>query len=66
MDKREVIKIIKKFVKALRRHGISVDQVIWYGSYARGKVRPDSDMDVALISRNFVRAREEEECPFLE
>ncbi|OFW52531.1 MAG: hypothetical protein A2163_08275 [Actinobacteria bacterium RBG_13_35_12] len=60
MDKREVIKIIKKFVKALRRHGISVDQVILYGSYARGKVRPDSDIDVALISKKFGKDRVEE------
>ena len=60
MDKRKVIKIIKKFVKALRKHGISVDHVILYGSYTRGNVRPDSDIDVAVVSKNFGKDRVEE------
>ena len=60
MAKREVIKTIKEFVKALRQEGIRVDRVILYGSYAKGKVRPDSDIDVAVISRNFGKDRVEE------
>ena len=60
MAKREATKIIKKFVKALKQEGISVDRVILYGSYARGKTRPDSDIDVAVISKNFGRDRVEE------
>jgi predicted nucleotidyltransferase len=60
MDKSQVIKIIKKFVKALKEEGISVDHVILYGSCAKGKIRPDSDIDVAVVSRNFGKDRVEE------
>lgn len=60
MAKSEAIKIIKKFVKALKKEGISVQHVILYGSYAKGKARPDSDIDVAIISNNFGRDRVEE------
>src|SRR4030042_5261983 len=60
MAKREAIKTIKEFVKALRQEGIPVDRVILYGSYAKGKVGPDSDIDVAVISRNFGKDRVEE------
>ena len=60
MPKREAIKIIRKFVKALRQEGITVDRVVLYGSYARGKTRPDSDIDVAVISKHFGKDRVEE------
>jgi predicted nucleotidyltransferase len=60
MDKGQAIKIIKKFVKALRQEGISVDRVILYGSCATGKVRPDSDIDVAIVSKDFGKDRLEE------
>jgi predicted nucleotidyltransferase len=60
MDKSQAIKIIKKFVKALRQEGISVDRVILYGSYAIGGVRQDSDIDVAIVSKDFGKDRVEE------
>ena len=56
MAKREAIRTIRKFIKALKHEGIPVDHVILYGSYARGKTRPDSDIDVAVISKNFGKA----------
>ena len=60
MGKNQAIKIVKKFVKALRHEGISVDRVILYGSYARENTRPYSDIDVAVISKNFGKDRVEE------
>jgi predicted nucleotidyltransferase len=60
MDKTQAIKIIRKFAKALKQHGISVDLLILYGLYARGKVMPDSDIDVAVVSKNFGKDRIEE------
>ena len=60
MAKREAVKSIRKFIKALEQEGIAVDRVILYGSYARGKTRPDSDIDVAVISKNFGKDRIEE------
>jgi uncharacterized protein len=60
MGRSQAIKIIKRFVKALKKEGISIDHVILYGSYARGKVRPDSDIDVAVVSRHFGKDKVEE------
>jgi predicted nucleotidyltransferase len=60
MAKREAVKSIKKFIKALKQKGITVDRVILYGSYAKGKARSDSDIDVAVISKNFGKDRVEE------
>ena len=60
MGKNQTIKVIRKFVKALKQEGIAVDRVILYGSYATGKTRPDSDIDVAVVSKNFGKDRVEE------
>jgi len=60
MDKNQALKIIKKFVKRLRQEGISVDRVFLYGSYAAEKARRDSDIDVAIVSRDFGKDRVEE------
>ena len=60
MGKDQAIKVIRKFIKALKQEGISVDRVILYGSYAKGKIRPDSDIDVAVVSKQFGRDRVEE------
>jgi len=60
MDKNQALNIVKKFVKRLREEGISVDRVILYGSYAAGKERRDSDIDVAIVSRDFGKDRVEE------
>jgi predicted nucleotidyltransferase len=60
MGKGQAIRVIKDFVKALKREGINIDRVILYGSYAKGNVRPDSDIDVAVISKDFGKDRVEE------
>jgi predicted nucleotidyltransferase len=60
MGKGQAIRVIKEFVDALKRKGITIDRVILYGSYVKGNVRPDSDIDVAVISRDFGKDRVEE------
>ena len=60
MGKGQAIRVIKKFIDALRREGINIDRVILYGSYAKGNVRPDSDIDIAIISKDFGKDRVEE------
>ena len=60
MDKKQALKIIRKYVRRLRQEGIPVDRVILYGSFAAGKERRDSDIDVAIVSRDFGRDRVEE------
>ncbi len=53
MGQSEALKIIKKFVKALKQEGIVINHVILYGSHARGNARADSDIDVAVVSKDF-------------
>lgn len=53
MVKRSIIKIIDRFMSALEENDIYVDKVILYGSYAQGIPRIDSDIDVAVVSRDF-------------
>lgn len=43
---------IKKFVEFLKQD-IHVDRVVLFGSYAKGKPKPYSDIDLAIFSRNF-------------
>jgi predicted nucleotidyltransferase len=51
--KKSEINKIYKFVQLLKQHGFSVSKVILFGSYAKGKANPDSDIDVAIISTQF-------------
>ncbi|MDO9530091.1 MAG: nucleotidyltransferase domain-containing protein [Syntrophales bacterium] len=56
----EIKQIIKRFVDALVKKGVRIDQVILYGSYASGNVHSDSDLDLAIISPDFGKDRFEE------
>ncbi|MEW6685804.1 MAG: nucleotidyltransferase domain-containing protein [Candidatus Edwardsbacteria bacterium] len=60
MVEESVIKKVKKFVDILKRKGIRIDKIILYGSYVRGNPRGESDIDVAVISRDFGKDRTEE------
>lgn len=53
MVERTVIETIEHFVRTLENEGIHVDKVILYGSHTRRTQRKDSDIDVAIISRDF-------------
>lgn len=51
---RAKIKLItKRLVNRLKDMNISVQQIILFGSYATGKTRPYSDIDIAVISSSF-------------
>jgi predicted nucleotidyltransferase len=52
-SKKSEISKIYEFVQLLKQHGVSVSKVILFGSYAKGKSNPDSDIDVAIISTQF-------------
>ncbi len=44
----EIISMLERYKKLLARH-IIVEELILYGSYAKGNARKDSDVDVAVV-----------------
>jgi hypothetical protein len=52
MDKK-VARIIIRYRQGLEALGIKVKRILLYGSYARGNPRPDSDMDLVVVSDDF-------------
>ena len=53
MVQREIIKIIKQYIKNLNEGGIIIQFAYLYGSYARNEATPESDIDVLLVSDIF-------------
>jgi predicted nucleotidyltransferase len=49
----KTIKNIKKYILELERNKIPIKKAILFGSYAKGLAKPESDIDVALISDVF-------------
>ena len=52
-SKREIEEIIRKYQEELKKLGINSQQVILYGSYARGNPREESDIDLIVVSEDF-------------
>ncbi len=48
-----VLNIIKKYLKELKKNGIEITKAVLYGSNARGEQHKDSDIDLLLISPLF-------------
>ncbi len=53
MDRRTVMRSVKKYVAELKAAGIKIDRAVLFGSYATKQNTKDSDIDVAIISRDF-------------
>ena len=45
--------VVNAYLAALRRPGIPTDRVYLFGSRARGDARPDSDIDLIIVSSAF-------------
>jgi predicted nucleotidyltransferase len=52
LNKSETRKVYK-FLQLLKQQGFSVSRAILFGSYAKGKANPDSDIDIAVVSSQF-------------
>ena len=52
MDKGEIIDIVKKFAKKVTEKYDCVE-IILFGSYAKGSDHIDSDIDIAVILKDF-------------
>lgn len=60
MVEKSIIENIKKFADSLRKEGIYIDRIALYGSCASGNNHPESDIDIAVISKDFGKDRVEE------
>jgi len=58
--KDSTVKIVTRYIEELEKNRIHIIEAIIFGSYAKGTVKPESDIDVALISNAFVGDRFED------
>ena len=65
MEKRKDIRTVKKIVRQykslLLERKVPVERVLLFGSYATGKAKYYSDIDVAVVSRKFKKLGFDEE-----
>jgi predicted nucleotidyltransferase len=52
-NKYKIRKILRLLIRNLESKGIEISQLILYGSYAHGKPRTYSDIDIAVVSPSF-------------
>lgn len=45
--------LIRQYYKALEEAGIPVEEIILFGSYAKGNPKPWSDLDLCVVSKIF-------------
>ena len=57
MVDQEVIKLVQRYLDVLVEHGIKAEKAILFGSQARGTARPDSDIDILVLAKEFDRDR---------
>jgi len=58
MSKVEAKKVVKEYAEKLRRENYPFSAVYLFGSYAKGKSRKWSDIDVAVVSDKLKRNRD--------
>jgi uncharacterized protein len=57
---RKIEKTVRSYLEQLERIGIHVQQAILFGSYASGKYDEWSDIDLAIVSKDFAGNRFED------
>lgn len=54
MDKKAALEVLSRFRTAIELQGIRVEKIILFGSYATGTNREGSDIDVVVVSKDFI------------
>jgi predicted nucleotidyltransferase len=60
MAQKTAVATVRRYARALARAGVHVDRLVLFGSWANGRPGPESDIDVAVVSRDFGRDTTEE------
>jgi predicted nucleotidyltransferase len=47
------LNVINQYIDLLKQRGVDVSKVILFGSYAKGTAKPESDIDIAVVSSQF-------------
>lgn len=45
-----ILATVNNYLKKVSRSGISISEAVLFGSWARGSARPDSDIDICIVS----------------
>ncbi len=53
---------VERYIKILRANGIDIAQVFLFGSFIRGTQKPDSDIDLAIVSGSLSGDRYDDRC----
>ena len=61
---KNILEIIIKYIQELSKE-ISIDKVIIFGSYAKNTYNEDSDIDIAIFSKDFKNTSIIEDMSFL-
>lgn len=61
---KNILEIIMKYIQELSKE-ISIDKVIIFGSYAKNTYNEDSDIDIAIFSKDFKTTSIIEDMSFL-
>jgi len=51
--RQKIKSLVLQYIRNLESLGISIQKVIIFGSQAKGDFRKDSDIDIAIISKDF-------------
>ena len=48
-----IVEIVRRYLRLLRERGVPVSFAVLFGSFARGDQRPESDVDILVISKEY-------------
>ena len=53
MVNQAVVTVIQDYIQEVKKRGVRISKAVLFGSYAKGKENPDSDIDLLLVGPDF-------------
>lgn len=60
LSKKEITNLVKKVAKKAQKDNINISKAFIFGSYAKNKMKSNSDLDLCFVSPNFKNTIEAE------